>query len=191
MSPRSKAKKNISDFSPRVQALVAEAMKPGKPAKGLKFVNGKFVGISLKTAPALLIDPETSFYGHKRIVFAGFCAWLLHSEDGRMTKDAIAVETSKRIIAAENSKRLKNVPLHIRPAMYGEAKYRPLFSQIYYPIGGLSALTRAIAGAPSHAKKMKSAEKEIGFPRAQSDAGWQTIWAAQYTEGGQARGTSY
>lgn len=147
----------------KLQASLAEPAKHAPPANGLKFVKGKFSGVSLKTAPALLISPEKLFYGHKQIVFAGFCAWILGSGDSRISRDAIARETAKIIVAAENSTRLKNVPLRIRFVMYSEAKYEPLFSKIYYPIGGLSALTRAMKNAPDQAKKRKSAEKEIRY----------------------------
>jgi hypothetical protein len=163
VSDKKKAKFSSAALTPALRAKIDAANKPAKPAVGLKFVKEKFRGINLKTAPALLLSPKKTFYGHKRIIFAGLCAWVVNSADYRGNRDAISLATAKRIIAAENSQRLKKVPASIKYLMQSEARYQPLFKTLYYQIGGLSALTRAYSLADKHAKKRKKAIREIRY----------------------------
>ena len=163
MSLKRKSEKQHWIISDKLQAELAEVAKPSPPAKGLRFVKGKFNGISLKTAPTLLVQGEDTFYGHKQIIFSGFCAWVMNSENRRICKDAIALATAKRIIASENSKRFRNVAAHARFLMQLELKYQPLFKRIYYQIGGLEAVWRAASRAQDNEKRRNQARKELRY----------------------------
>lgn len=112
-------------------------------APGLKVSNGKFVGLDIGPAVAILMKPKSEIYGHRNVLFAGFKAWLLDSRSLVASRHSIASAVAERIAKAEKSKAKVAVDA-FRALTRFNPKYRGLYERIYNHIGGMAAIRKAI-----------------------------------------------
>ncbi|MBQ0820601.1 hypothetical protein KBI52_10335 [Microvirga sp. HBU67558] len=91
----------------------------------------------------LLLSKEPSYHGHKEVLFAGFCAWVVvTSQRQDIVQDSMALQTLKIIKDEESNvpKMLQAYPVlvdfYIRLIRIGS----DFFQDIYYPIGGIGRL---------------------------------------------------
>ncbi len=141
LKPKPRRKNRFSDL-PRLGPYI-DVQKPS-PCLRFNKKTGGFLGLNRKAAIELLAAPEPSFWRHKEIVFEGFKAWVLASEDLRASKHAIIIATANAIVGAEKSKAYRDMVPDAKYVIQQHRRYKPIFSRIYHRIGGTAALVAAI-----------------------------------------------
>ncbi|WP_210485395.1 hypothetical protein [Microvirga antarctica] len=106
----------------------------------------------------ILMSKEPSYHGHKDVLFAGFCAWVVAtSERQDIVKSTMALRTLEIIRTEESNvpERLLAYPvlvdIYVRLIRIGS----DFFQDIYYPIGGIGRLITS----PSRSSMKRSLKK--------------------------------
>jgi len=139
--------------------------------------SGKFIGIDLDAAFDVLLRQDEECFNHKLIVWAGICAWLKSSNSQSAAKKAIAKETARSIVLAEQQAQAKFMsgrtragkPVSVGPssrkatALNGiahtwamtDARFQSLYHKVFFPIGGMQQVVGAFS-RPKKTRKTKS-----------------------------------
>ncbi|MGH6890221.1 MAG: hypothetical protein ACREHF_13675 [Rhizomicrobium sp.] len=161
MSGKKDAAKKIDSRAATAARISATLATIPKPADGLKFKNGQFDGIDLKTALRILSSSSKTF-GHNDVLFAGLCEWLITPRSNKNIADAMVLETFRQYARAEAEAIPSPTPGNIwfgHMQMSGSARH--LVERIYFSIGAASAIRAAYTRAPERSKDIKRALPQI------------------------------
>ncbi len=91
----------------------------------------------------LLSDRRDTFFGERSATYAAFCAWIICPLDDKVRRAAIAVAAGKSLSRREKKIRTELGDIGQLGDIYARlAIDSEFFEQIYYPIGGLSAILK-------------------------------------------------
>lgn len=128
----------------RFHASEATRRKTAGSITKRRFAQYAWKSFDAREVIAVLASPKASFPGHKPVLFAGLCAWIMNPVGrGGLSRAAMTLNAAKLVHRAEvEGRRSHKVPF------VGEMRAKLLllgpdfFEQIYYPMGGLNQVLR-------------------------------------------------
>ena len=163
------------------------------PARGLQISKSGLAGLNLDVAFSVLLSDQEDCFCHKEILWAGICAWIKRSSNQSSAKKAIAKQTARAVMLAEQQTRAdfivrgrwagkritKKMTPSKRAALNGIAytwafvspEFQSLYQKVYFPIGGMEQ----IVGAFKSPKKTKITKTSKERSRPRHTAGLQNL----------------